>query len=104
MSTNAWLRMPRALIRELVSYSMVSGGIGPRTDNLLRTIVSVVCELSVKTVHVDESPHRRTRTARIVIAAQDADQFASLFPDAARLRDPAPELVAFRISTIRRAS
>ncbi len=93
----ALFRMPDTLVREFILYYLSEGARGPAADDLLKAIVSSVCELPVTSVLVYESEREPARCARITLPSQSAARFESIFPSAHRLKDPTPGLAAFRL-------
>lgn len=94
----ALFRMPDTLVRELILYSVSEGTRGPDADDVLKTIVSSVCQLPVTSVLVYETQRRRARCARITFPSRYSARFVSIFPNARRLKEQAPGLATFRLA------
>jgi hypothetical protein len=94
----ALFRMPDTLARELILYYVSQGARGRAADDRLKAIVSSVCQLPVTSVLVYETERRRSRCARITLPSTYSAAFESIFPNAHRLKDPAPGLATFRLA------
>lgn len=92
------LRMPEGMVRELVLYYVSESARGQGCDHLLGEIVSSVCEVPVTAATVYETARAHARCARIILPAQHVERFARIFPEARRLKDPAPGLAAIRLA------
>jgi hypothetical protein len=94
----ALLRMPDTLVRELIVNYVNACARGPTGDDVLKAIVSAVCELPVTNVLVYETGRSGARCARITLPSRYASRFEAFFPDAHRLEDPMRALVTFRLA------
>jgi hypothetical protein len=91
-------RMPDRLVRDLVLHYVAMSAPRPDRDRLLGAIVSAMCEVPVTAAMIYETDRTRVRCARIAVPAQHGQSFARIFPNARRLKDPAPGLAAFRLT------
>jgi hypothetical protein len=92
----ATLRLPDRLARELVARCIETTPPSTRGDKLLRMVISSISELAVESAHLrsgDEGLH-----AEVAVHADDAREFAALFPGASRDADSPTGAVVFRLA------
>jgi hypothetical protein len=92
----ATLRLPDRLARELVAHCIDTTPPTSRGDDLLRMVISSISDLPVESAHLardDDGLH-----AEVAVPAEDAREFAALFPGASRVADSSTGAVVFRVA------
>jgi hypothetical protein len=92
----ATLRLPDRLARELVAHCIDTTPPTGRGDDLLRMVISSISDLPVESAHLatgDEGLH-----ADVVVHADDAREFAALFPGASRMANSPTGACVFRLA------
>jgi hypothetical protein len=93
------LRIPDRLARELVVYYIGEGALADDSDDVLRTIIDSVALVPIESAHIYEERGRDARRyATILLDAEHGARFMAVFPEADRLRNPAPGKAAFRVA------
>jgi hypothetical protein len=92
----ATLRMPDRLAREAVAHLIGVAPLTMRADDLLRMLISALGELPVESAHI-ATDDEGNRQADVVVEADDAPAFATLFPRAACVRSTSRGTSVFRL-------
>jgi hypothetical protein len=92
------LRIPPALIGQVIDYYIGRARAEPRRDELFAAIISALTEVQVVDARICPT---EPRSAIVVVDADDAAAMASVMPEGSRVPFRTPHCAAFLVSTDR---